>query len=197
MCLGAPSRGRYRTLVLSDAKRASGAFLMRPRQKKGPAFTYNKAPCTHDATAMSARRTTTTGALPHCPSPARRGCSSPGRVRANRPKRTSVGPRVATRALRTGRQRWAHLRPPRCDTTVSTTAAFCTAPSTENNDPNQAHTASPRVQRTTTLRPPRCCSRRGFLQTTTTRILIAASKPSWLRAQVSTCQPAVWQPRVR
>ena len=89
------------------------------------------------------------------------------------------------------------LRPPRCDTTVSTTAAFCTAPSTENNDPNQAHTASQRVQRTTTLRPPRCCSRRGFLQTATTRILIAASKPSWLRAQVSTCQPAVWQPRVR
>ena len=94
-------------------------------------------------------------------------------------------------------ERWAHLRPPRCDMTVSTTASFCTAPSTENNDPNQAHTASPRVHHTTTLRPPRCCSKRGFLQTTTTRILIAASKPSWLRAQVSTCQPAVWQPRVR
>ena len=60
---------------------------------------------------------------------------------------------------------------------------------------NQAHTGRPRVQSTTTLRQSSRCSTSGFMQTTTTRSRMAEPKPSWLRAQVSACCPAVVRPR--
>ena len=59
---------------------------------------------------------------------------------------------------------------------------------------NQAHTGRPRVQSTTTLRQSSRCSTSGFMQTTTTRSRMAEPKPSWLRAQVSACCPAVVRP---
>ena len=60
---------------------------------------------------------------------------------------------------------------------------------------NQAHTGRPRVQSTTTRRQSSRCSTSGFMQTTTTRSRMAEPKPSWLRAQVSACCPAVVRPR--
>ena len=59
---------------------------------------------------------------------------------------------------------------------------------------NQAHTGRPRVQSTTTRRQSSRCSTSGFMQTTTTRSRMAEPKPSWLRAQVSACCPAVVRP---
>ena len=84
----------------------AGPFLMRLSQKRALAHTYTR----RNSHARASHRDEDHRCAP-CPSLslARRGCSSPGRVRANRPKRTSVGSRVATRHLGTGRhERWAH-----------------------------------------------------------------------------------------